>query len=393
MTTSIRNLAFAALVLASMQTASAALPGGISGHWYNPDQSGHGLTLLLVRPDFAQAIWHVYDPEGNPLTLVVEGEVSGHGFQGTAYAPRGMRFGEFDPADNQVPVWGEVAVAFSSCDRAELSWDANDAEYGEGAMQLHRLAGIVGSDCTLPPVETAEFGRYSGEIVSSDPYGPEGFTGFLDLEGRLWGVEDKGIPLFGGQPMATRAHHTVVTQPLAGDGQITGTASLARWTRVAADPESWDLLGEWFDDETGAEMTWQSQSEDRTRTLTIWPTEDERSLLTPVDAESLAGSWEIPMRDPYFPTRARMIIDGDGHACVDMHPIYEPQGECHFEGWIDDVDDGSVGLIDFVINRPGDEDYPIDSYAGRGWVTTGPGGRELVLIGNDGFMLKAHPEH
>ncbi|MDZ7789146.1 MAG: hypothetical protein U5L08_01355 [Xanthomonadales bacterium] len=385
----IRILALTTLFALSVQTASAALPGGISGHWYNPAQSGHGITLLLVQPDFAQAVWHVYDPDGNPLTLVIEGEVSGHGMQGPVYAPRGMRFGEFNPDDNEVTVWGEASIEFSSCSRAELSWDASDPAYGEGSMQLHRLAGIVGADCTLPPVATAEFGRYTGEIVSSGPMGPEGFTGFLDLEGRLWGVEDMGIPLFGGQPMATRAHHTVVTQPVEGDGQITGTASLARWTRVEADPESWDLLGQWFDDEAGAELTWET--ENRTRTLTIWPADDDRSLLTPVDAETLAGRWEIPMRDPYFPTRAWLTINPNGHACIDMFPIYQPQGECHFEGWLDDIDDGGIGLLEFVINRP-DEDYPIDSYSGRGWVTTGPGGRELVLIGNDGFMLKAHPE-
>lgn len=384
-----RILALATLLALSLQTASAALPGGISGHWYNPEQPGHGVTLLLVRPDFAQAVWHVYDPEGNPLTLVIEGEVSGHGMHGPVYAPRGMRFGEFDPNDNQVTVWGEAAIEFSSCSRAELSWDASDSAYGEGSMELHRLAGIVGSDCTLPPVETAEFGRYSGEIVSSGPMSPEGFTGFLDLEGRLWGVEDMGIPLFGGQPMAIRAHHTVVTQPVAGDGQITGTAGLARWTRAEADPESWDLLGQWLDGEAGAELTWET--ENRTRTLTIWPADDDRSLLTPVDAETLAGRWEIPMRDPYFPTRAWLTIDPNGHTCIDMFPIYQPRGECHFEGWLDDIDDGGVGLLEFVINRP-DEDYPIESYSGRGWVTTGPGGRELVLIGNDGFMLKAHPE-
>lgn len=386
----IRVLALATLFAVSVQTASAALPGGISGHWYNPEQSGHGITLLLVQPDFAQAVWHVYDPDGNPLTLVVEGDVSGHAIEGIAYAPRGMRFGDFDPADKEVSVWGEVRIDFTSCSRAELSWDANDSEYGEGSMQLHRLAGIVGVDCALPPVATSEFGRYTGEIVSSDRFGPEGFTGFLDLEGRLWGVEDKVPPLFGGQPMATRAHHTVVTHPIESDGQVAGTASLARWTRVEADPESWDLLGQWFDDEAGAELTWETDN--RTRTLSIWPADDDRSLLTSVDAETLAGRWEIPMRNPYAPTRARMTIDADGHACIDMHPIYEPQGQCHFEGWIDDVDDGDIGLLDFVINRP-EEDYPIDSYSGRGWVTTGPGGRELVLIGNDGFMLKAHPEN
>ncbi|HSH28167.1 MAG TPA: hypothetical protein VK972_10455, partial [Wenzhouxiangella sp.] len=147
--------AVALLLAAFMQPAGAALPGGISGHWYNPDQSGHGITLLLIQPDFAQAVWHVYDTDGDPLTLVIEGNVSGHQIEGTAYAPRGMHFGEFDPADMEVPVWGEVAINFSSCQRAELSWDATDPAYGEGSTPLHRLAGVVGADCVLPPVETA----------------------------------------------------------------------------------------------------------------------------------------------------------------------------------------------------------------------------------------------
>ncbi len=61
---------FQASVLASFlllaATGQASLPGGISGHWYNPDQAGHGLSITLARPEFAVVVWHVFDTDGNP---------------------------------------------------------------------------------------------------------------------------------------------------------------------------------------------------------------------------------------------------------------------------------------------------------------------------------------
>ena len=44
------------LLLGSTGIASAALPPGISGSWYNPQQSGHGLSIDMLSRDRA-LVW------------------------------------------------------------------------------------------------------------------------------------------------------------------------------------------------------------------------------------------------------------------------------------------------------------------------------------------------
>lgn len=374
-----------------MQLAPAALPGGISGSWYNPDQSGHGITLLLVQPDFAQAVWSVYDTDGNPLTLVVEGDVSGHGIEGTAYAPRGMRFGEFDPADNEVSIWGKVTIDFSSCDRAELSWDANDPGYGQGSMPLHRLAGTAGSDCMLPPVETTRFGRYTGEVVQRyEPY-PETtveFTGIVDLEGRLWGIERLRYPIPSPMWVGGRAHHVVRTEPARDDGSLRGRADRVYWTGQGPPTGSF-ASGSWPEGEPGGELLWSLNN--AYYELSWSPAGDDRALIAPVDTGALAGRWVVPLQSQFeFQKHSAWLnIETNGHACIEMSLWYEPPGGCHFEGQIY-APDGEYGLIDFEFHRP--EESPGTPHRGRGWLTDGPEGLELILVGSDGFGLMAYPE-
>jgi len=181
--------------------AQGALPGGISGHWYNSEQSGHGITLTLVDPSFAVMVWHVFDTEGNPMTLYIEGDVSGRRVDGTAYAPGGMRFGLFDPDEYEAPVWGEVTLEFDSCASAELSWDAEDPAFGSGSMPFERLAYTHGIDCSLPPPNELPAGLYTGRTESDEGIDQD-FEAMIDLEGRLWGMDRGNHPIPG--PMWVR---------------------------------------------------------------------------------------------------------------------------------------------------------------------------------------------
>ncbi len=139
------SLVCLALLLPSL--ASAQLPPGISGAWYNPQQSGHGLSIEILDDKRALAFWYVYDPQGNPVHLYLDGRIEGRRIEATAYAPRGMRFGSFRREDLELPVWGEVALDFSSCDKALLQWDSDRPEYGSGSSEVQRLTRISGLDC------------------------------------------------------------------------------------------------------------------------------------------------------------------------------------------------------------------------------------------------------
>ncbi len=160
-------LAFAGLLYAS-PPATAQLPSGISGAWYNPAQSGHGLSVELHSPTKAIVFWMVYDPDGNPVHLYIDASVQGQSLGGPAYLSRGMRFGSFDRKEHQFLHWGEVNIKFLTCRDARLSYDASGPAgegYGEGQLPLQRLLGIAG----LPCEGSSEYvGLYDGSLTAAD---------------------------------------------------------------------------------------------------------------------------------------------------------------------------------------------------------------------------------
>src|SRR5690606_21679948 len=157
----------ASVLLCAAPCAHAYLPGSLSGPFYNPEQSGHGITVTVVNDQTAVAIWHVFDPDGKPLTLYIEGSIEGRRIVGNAYAPQGMRFGEFDRDDIELPLWGSIEIAFDDCRNATLSWDAVDASYADGEMPIRRLASLKGIQCDLPPRNDLAPGIYEATVPSS----------------------------------------------------------------------------------------------------------------------------------------------------------------------------------------------------------------------------------
>ena len=66
-----RSLLSASLVMVGgvCINAQAALPAGLSGGWFNPQASGHGLSVQILDPERALMFWYVYDHEGKPMPL------------------------------------------------------------------------------------------------------------------------------------------------------------------------------------------------------------------------------------------------------------------------------------------------------------------------------------
>ena len=189
------NLKRSALValawLASAMTAHAALPPGISGSWYNPEQSGHGLTVEVLDTDRAFGGWYVYDHDGNPINLYLEGVIEGTTIRSQAFVASGLRFGSFDPRNNRVDRWGTVTLAFSDCDTGTLSWNADGvagAGYGSGSMPVKRLTRVAGVGCQISGLRLPA-GIYSG---SADLWlsGRAPLHGAVDSQGRLWAVTE-----------------------------------------------------------------------------------------------------------------------------------------------------------------------------------------------------------
>lgn len=155
------------LLVASFATHAINIQSNLSGSWYNPDQSGHGLAVEVLEGDRTLVYWYVYKKDGSPMFLITVGNNNGDTTTGDTYYYSGMKFGEFDPNDNTREVWGSSSVTFSSCDTAILKYTSNNPEYGSGQVQMQRLTSIARNACTDTPVH----GNYGLTLVDQSGIG------------------------------------------------------------------------------------------------------------------------------------------------------------------------------------------------------------------------------
>lgn len=367
----------------ALAPAHAALPEGLSGAWYNPAQEGHVLSIALVDDgQRAVVIWHVFDPAGQPLTLYIDGRVRGREIVGPAYAPRGMRFGEFDPAAVDVPEWGEVVLRFDDCRNATLGWDARAEGYADGSMAIEPLARIDSLPCSLPPEAGVKPGLYGASAI-------------VDREGRLWAA---AAPEF--QPPSTEPRAEVaVAEATAVEGSSVsmtlfyGPAGGARLTRldggvVAGSPNDLRFpLNNRVVFPPPPNTIFPSPPPTR-QPIRGWQFGTPRGavLQAPVDLASLAGEYRLPWVANANESRlGRIEVAEDGTLCARYRPA--EQAACDVEGTLS-TPEGEFGLVDMVIRDRADPERI--TYRGRGWQVTVDGVQRLYLVGTDGdtgFLL------
>jgi hypothetical protein len=181
------NVLFAALVLAMVMTAPSAIAqhvpvnlpsirADLSGSWYNPAQSGHGLMVEILDNRRVVLAWYTYDAAGAPLWLFGEGTVQGQQIVAELSAFSGGR----PPADwaqgnLQSHPWGTVTMTVQSCNTATLSWDSSHPDFASGELELLRLSWIQGQRCVADEL-------YSLQVHYSFERRAQGFDAvFADL--------------------------------------------------------------------------------------------------------------------------------------------------------------------------------------------------------------------
>ena len=364
----------ACLAFALAGPAAAALPDGISGPWFNPEQSGHGLSISLVDGGTrAAVIWHVYDNAGEPLTLYVEGVVEGREIRGVVYAPIGMRFAEFDPDSLALPVWGEVTMRFDSCAEGTLSWTSSTQGFSDGSIPIVPLAPIAALPCSLPPPNDLPPGLYRGSL--RDGQIVEEAWGIVDGEGRLWGGT-----LYRGQqvwqpPSFLYKAKVSLAEVTAVDGgrleaRLLGGNGGLRQLSVAEGEGNGGAAAhlEFAASGDADAQTWELGAPAGT------------SLVLPVTLERLAGEYALPYLTPPlgFYVEGTLSIVPDGEICVRFRPEEGPA--CDRSGSLR-VAEGELGLIDYVLRSPGSAG---SADRGRGWLALVDGVESLTLIGSDG---------
>lgn len=121
---------------------------GLTGSWFNPDQSGHGFSLQWLSRDEALIIWYTYDMDGQQQWLIGVGErrddqVVFPDIRVTS----GGRFGEeFDPSEVEQQPWGMLALELD-CDSGAIAWDGSESGYDTGTLQLERLTRLERVAC------------------------------------------------------------------------------------------------------------------------------------------------------------------------------------------------------------------------------------------------------
>lgn len=138
----------------------------LSGVWYNANQSGHGLNVVVMDENTTIVYWYVYHTDGTPMFLITVGQNQGNQVTGPTYYNTGMKFGEFNPNDIQETVWGTSTVTFNDCNNALLQYSFDDPAYGSGTIAMQRIASVARSKCTDSPLHGTYFGAWeeSGEI-------------------------------------------------------------------------------------------------------------------------------------------------------------------------------------------------------------------------------------
>lgn len=386
------RLLVALLALSGSTAVVAGLPSGISGTWYNPAQSGHGLSLDVLASDRAIAIWHVFDPDGQPLTLYIEAQLDGRRLTGRAYAPSGMRFGSFDPAALRLPVWGEVEISFASCDQAELSWRSSRAGFPDGRMPLVRLAQIDGSKCVLPPGNSLPVGPYVGEIEAAESYPRRNLEGFVDREGRLWGFDgsngstSSSVVIPGPVWVGNFVPRVIRIEPSEASATDIRTEvgvyeARAFWPFPCCDPTY--TGGIWRVGTGGAavgEVAGTGQRVGRQRWRPGAPAGS--TLIAPISLAQLQGEFTLELRDQFFSLPRNVTIEADGSICV-ASLSGSSYGPCVLRGRLA-TPEGRFGLIEFSLE---DASKPLlPGYRGRGWALEYASGRELILVGDNGAV-------
>lgn len=144
--------------------------GGISGAWYNPEQSGHGLHIERLDDGQVALSWYTYDAEGHPLWLVATGAQRGNRIVALAFETSGGRPPPlWDEAQVDQELWGELRIEFVGCNEAELRWNAIDPAFGEGSLPIQRLTRIEGSRCNAE-------NEFSQQFAWSFQMGQAGFA-------------------------------------------------------------------------------------------------------------------------------------------------------------------------------------------------------------------------
>jgi Leucine-rich repeat (LRR) protein len=130
------------------------LSGDFSGQWFNPDQSGHGLVIDVLRSDAANnrlllLTWFVY-LNGQPSWVTGVGVPhAGSGLASNTVIVdmdqvaifKGVAF-PLGEARATPSLWGSITLAFKDANTGTLTWHSQYPGFSSGTMPIAHLLGV-----------------------------------------------------------------------------------------------------------------------------------------------------------------------------------------------------------------------------------------------------------
>jgi hypothetical protein len=126
-----------------------AIGPGITGAWYDPAQSGHGLFIEVLSGNRLYASWFAFDPAGTQQAWFTGvGTYNGNTASITAVEQLtgGRWIPNFDPGQIERKAWGTLTFTFIDCSHGTVNFSSM-LGYGMGNMNLTRLTQPEGLSC------------------------------------------------------------------------------------------------------------------------------------------------------------------------------------------------------------------------------------------------------
>lgn len=122
---------------------------GYTGSWFDPQQSGQGLTIEVLSGNRFYATWFAFDAFGKQAWFTGVGTYAGNTATITqTVQPEGARWiPNFSSADIVAVPWGTLTFTFSDCSHGRVDFASSVAGFGSNHMNLTRLTMPDGLTC------------------------------------------------------------------------------------------------------------------------------------------------------------------------------------------------------------------------------------------------------
>ena len=136
----------------------AAINAGVSGSWYNADQSGQGWVIEVLKTNSGtnSLLFYFYGYENNGDRLWFIGltnDASGSEFTVDVLRTNGMGFGgDFDPDSSSNESVGSMTFTFSDCNTGNVDFTPSGGDLSAFSIPVTRLSNIALAECTYSSV-------------------------------------------------------------------------------------------------------------------------------------------------------------------------------------------------------------------------------------------------